>query len=111
AKQTRAAVERPCAWEGVILTPISIRLELILVIPFQGWILLLLAQQTIADHKQLDVVAHEATKCILRRAHDRLAAHIETCVYQHWTARFGLESFNQCMKSWIGIEVYRLNAG
>src|SRR5262249_22805531 len=90
--------------------PISIRFELILVILFQCRILLLLAQQTIAGHKQLDVVAHEATKCILRRAHDRFAAHIEACVYQHWTARFGLESFNQCMKSWIGIEVYRLNA-
>ena len=60
-----------------------IGLEIVLVIAAQRRKLILLAQEAIADDKDVEVSAHETAKSIIRRADDRLAAHIEARVHQH----------------------------
>src|SRR5665647_2905659 len=60
-----------------------IRLERHAVIHLKRSILLFLPQHAITDREQIELVAHEATKSVFRRAHDRLAADVEGGVDQH----------------------------
>src|SRR3954463_14946918 len=86
-----------------------IRLELVLVIDFQRGVLLTLAQHAVANNQQLDLIAHEAAKGILGRTHDRLASDVEAGIDQNRAAGFRLESFDQRVKTWIGIGMNGLN--
>src|SRR5215510_16399040 len=65
----------------------SIRREGVAVVPPQRRQLLLLAQHAVADGEHVELGSHEAAESILWRAHDRLAAHVETGVDQDRTAR------------------------
>src|ERR1700674_1031039 len=73
----------------------SVELEFVLVVDAQALVLLLLEQYAIAGDQHLDIGAHEAAERVLRRAHDRLAAHIEARVDQHRTSGLGLEPRQQ----------------
>src|SRR5262249_45845347 len=79
-----------------------IRLELVLVDDFERGVLLGFAQHAIANHEQLDLVTHEATERVLRRADDRLAAHVEARVHQRAAAGLLPESGDQRVKARIG---------
>ncbi len=88
----------------------SIQFKLVLVVNLECRVLLVLAQHTIADDEQLDVVAHEAVEGVFRRAHDRLAADVEAGIDQHWAPGLGLETLDQGVKARIGVGVDGLDA-
>ena len=49
------------------------------------------SQKAVADDQHLDLGAHEAAERVLRRADDRLAAHVEAGIDQHRAAGLRLE--------------------
>jgi len=61
--------------------------------------------------KHFDFGAHEAAERILRRADNRLAAHIETGVHHYGTASQVLEFRDERMVTGIGVGVHGLDAG
>src|SRR5262245_50905362 len=79
ARTTRRAARRPgCA--------ASVKLEGFLVVELELRVLPILAQEAVADGEALDFRSHEAAEGVARRAHDRLAAHVEAGVDQHRAA-------------------------
>src|SRR5664279_3425510 len=58
----------------------SIQIKCLLVILLQRRVLIFLPQQAVANDQHLDSAAHEASERIFRRAHNRLAPDIETCI-------------------------------
>src|SRR5438132_13642684 len=78
---------RHCSVAGVSASPpSSIVLEGVPVVELEARRLSLFAQVSIAADEDLDLRAHEAAERVLRRAHDRLAANIETRVDDHRAA-------------------------
>jgi len=43
-------------------------------------------QDAILQHQSIHLGSHETSICIFRRANNRLAAHIERCIYDYRTA-------------------------
>ena len=72
-------------------------------------VLLLLARHGVADHQALDIGAHKTAKGVLRRAHDRLAAHIESGIDDCRAAREIAEALKQSMINRVGVAVHSLN--
>src|SRR5689334_11489764 len=76
----------------------SIRFECLAVVQLQRGILLRFLQHAIADHEHIELVAHEAAEGIFRRAHDRLAADVETGVDQYGASGQFLEAGQQAVE-------------
>src|SRR6516164_4869440 len=55
----------------------SVRIEFVLIINLRCRVLLALQEIAVSGGENIDLRAHEAAECILRRANNRLAAHIE----------------------------------
>src|SRR5580765_1400919 len=64
-------------------------------------LLLALIQDAILQYQNIDSSSHEAAIRILRRADDRLVAHVERCVDQQTAAGFCLKGFKQLVVSGI----------
>src|SRR6187399_2619850 len=79
-----------------------VELEGVLVVELERGVLVFLAQEAVADHQNLDLAAHEAAEGILRRADDRLAAHVERGVDQHRAAGARLEGLDQLVEGRVG---------
>src|SRR5215472_12891651 len=89
--------------------PSSVRIEPIPIVEAQGWILVLLLQEAIADHEDLDLAAHETAECVIGRAGDRLAAHIEAGIDENWAAGQCLKTAQQRMVARVGLTMHGLN--
>lgn len=90
--------------------PPSIRLERQTVIHLQRRILLVLLQHAVADHEQIECVAHEAAEGVFGRADDRFAAEVEGGVDQDRAAGLSLGGAQQLVKARISIAVHGLDA-
>src|SRR5436190_18620270 len=64
----------------------SVELELVLVVDREGAVLVLLAQEAVADDQGVHLRAHEAAERVLRRADDRLSPDVEAGVDEHRAA-------------------------
>src|SRR5262245_52322792 len=73
----------------------SVQLELAPVVSAEGRVLVFLAQVAVPGRQHFDLRPHEAPQCLLRRAHDGLAADIEARVDEHWATRQLLEAGEQ----------------
>ena len=62
-----------------------------------------LLEQERPEHEAVDVGAHEAAVGVLRRADDRLAAHVERRVHQHRAAGEALERLDQVVVVAVGL--------
>ena len=91
--------------------PLVSRVEPILVVEFQGGILIFLAKETIADDENVDLAPHKAAECVLGRADDRLAAHIEAGIDQNRAAGQFLKAAEQRVVTRIGFAVHGLDRG
>ena len=80
------------AWSRRGCTLDSIEFEGGFVVLPEGGILIFLSQITVADGKNVELVSHEATERVLRRAHDGFAADVEARVDKDGAARAFLES-------------------
>jgi hypothetical protein len=69
------------AWVRAAST--SVWIERILIVLREIRVLLILVQNAIPDREELDLGAHKTGKRVLRRADDRLAAHVETGVHKN----------------------------
>ena len=85
-----------------------VELEGLTVVHTQRCILVLFAQDAIADDEHFDVGAHKAAKGVLRCADNRLAAHVEARIDQHRAARLLLEAAQQSMEARIGLSMHGL---
>src|SRR5262245_4033264 len=72
--------------------------------------LLGLAQGAIANEQGLHLRAHEAAEGVLWRAHDRLAAHVETRVHEHGAPSAALEGLNERVVTGVRFLVHGLDA-
>src|ERR1700688_3511719 len=73
--------------------------------------LVLFFEDTVPDHQQIDLTAHETSKRILWCANDRFTPYIEAGVHQHWAARQFFEPRDQGMVARICFRVHRLHSG
>src|SRR5215831_15714559 len=89
----------------------SVRFECVLVVGLQIWVLLCFVQNAITGNEHFDFGAHKAAECVLWRANDGLAPHIETGVNEHGAAGQLLEMRQQRVISGIRIIVDSLYAG
>src|SRR5246500_4691761 len=89
----------------------SIRLELLLIIPPQGRVLLILDEIAAAGRQYVDLRAHEAAEGILGRAYDRLATHVEAGVDQDGASGQSVKASDEIVVKWIGFAMHRLHAG
>src|SRR4051812_45111812 len=88
----------------------SIVLERVLVVETQRWRLVVLVHHRIPAYEDVDFRPHEAAKCVLGRADDRLAAHIETGVDDNRAPRLVAECRDQRVVARIGFAMHGLNA-
>ena len=89
---------------------VSIQLEGGLVVFREVWILVFLAQKTIADSEHFHLSAHKAAKSIFWSADDGLASDIKACVNNHRASRALVESLDDSVIARIGFLVHGLDA-
>jgi hypothetical protein len=73
-------------------------------------VLLRFLKHTVVDREQIKLIAHETTKRIFGRTHDRLATYIEAGVDQNCASGQLFETFEQPVEQWISVGVHSLNA-
>src|SRR5712691_2415558 len=88
----------------------SIRLERVLVVDPQRWVLVLLPGNAVAGDQEVDVGSHKAAERVFRGADNRLAPDIEARVYQNRTAGTRLERREQRVIARVGLLVNGLDA-
>ena len=76
----------------------------------EGGILVLLSQDGVADDEQVELGAHEAAEGVLRRAHDRLAPHVEAGVDHHRTACQPVKTADELVIDRVGLAVHGLHS-
>src|SRR4051812_921915 len=76
----------------------------------QGRVLLVLDKIAVAGSQYIDFRAHETAEGVLRRAYDRLAAHVEAGVDQYGTPGQPVEATDEIVIERIGIAMHRLDA-
>src|ERR1700733_6239360 len=80
------------------------------VILLQTWILLLLAQEAIADGESFNFGTHEAVESVFGRADDGLASYVKTGIYDNRTTGALFESRDQRVVAGIGVAMDGLHA-
>jgi hypothetical protein len=84
--------------------------EGVLVVPLEGRILVLLAEEAVADDQHVDLGTHEAAEGVFGGADDRLAPDVEAGVHDHGTAGLRLEGADQRVIARIGVGMDGLDA-
>src|SRR5438093_11336721 len=88
----------------------SVELEFALVVLPEHGVLLFLLEKAVTHGERFNLGTHETAERVLGRAHNRLPAHVEAGIDDHWTARTTLEAADERVIAGVRFAVHRLDA-